>query len=121
MVSVRKGHKDKATKRHFCTAIIPVRIKILIFFLYCVDAEAATGGVLLKNVSWKFHNIHRKTLGPESTLLKKRPWHRCFSMNFAKFLRTPFLQNTSGRLLLWMICLKREATIGLVDYFKSFN
>ena len=37
-----------------------------------------------------------------ATLLKKRPWHRCFTMNFAKFLRTPFIQNTSGRLLLTM-------------------
>ena len=27
-------------------------------------------------------------------------WHRCFPVNFAKFLRTPLLQNTSGRLLL---------------------
>ena len=27
-------------------------------------------------------------------------WHRCFPVNFAKFLRTPFLQNTSGHLLL---------------------
>ena len=35
-----------------------------------------------------------------ATLLKKRLWHRCFPMNFAKFLRTPFLQNTSGRLVL---------------------
>ena len=26
--------------------------------------------------------------------------HGCFPVNFAKFLRTPFLQNTSGRLLL---------------------
>ena len=25
--------------------------------------------------------------------------HRCFPVNFVKFLRTPFLQNTSGRLL----------------------
>ena len=25
------------------------------------------------------------------TLLKKRLWHRCFPVNFAKFLRTPFL------------------------------
>ena len=25
-----------------------------------------------------------------ATLLKKRPWHRSFPMNFAKFLRTPF-------------------------------
>ena len=35
-----------------------------------------------------------------ATLLKKRLWHRCFPVNFAKFLRAPFLQNTSGRLLL---------------------
>ena len=38
-------------------------------------------------------------LRPE-TLLKKRLWHICFPVNFAKFLRTRFLQNTSGRLLL---------------------
>ena len=25
-----------------------------------------------------------------ATLLKKRPWHRCFPVNFAKFLRTRF-------------------------------
>ena len=36
-----------------------------------------------------------------ATLLKKRLWHRCFPVNFAKFLRIPFLQNTSWRLLLW--------------------
>ena len=35
-----------------------------------------------------------------ATLLKKRLWHRCFPMNFVNFLRTPFLQNISGRLLL---------------------
>ena len=35
-----------------------------------------------------------------ATLLKKKLWHRCFPVNFAKFLRTPFLQNTSRRLLL---------------------
>ena len=34
------------------------------------------------------------------SLLKKRLWHRCFPVNFVKFLRTPFLQNTSGQLLL---------------------
>ena len=35
-----------------------------------------------------------------ANLLKKRLWHRCFPVNFAKFLRIPFLQNTSWRLLL---------------------
>ena len=35
-----------------------------------------------------------------ATLLKKRPLYGCFPLNFAKFLKTPFLQTTSGRLLL---------------------
>ena len=34
-----------------------------------------------------------------ATLLKKRLWHRCFSVDFAKFLRTHFSRNTSARLL----------------------
>ena len=34
------------------------------------------------------------------SFLKKRLWHRCLPMNFVKFLRTPFLQNTTGRLFL---------------------
>ena len=34
------------------------------------------------------------------SFIKKRLWHRCVPVNFAKFLRTPFLQNTSRRLLL---------------------
>ena len=35
-----------------------------------------------------------------ATLLKKKLWRRCFPVNFAKFLRKLFLQNTPGRLLL---------------------
>ena len=35
-----------------------------------------------------------------ATLLNKRLWHRCFTVHFPKFLRTPFIQNTPGRLLL---------------------
>ena len=41
-----------------------------------------------------------------ATLLKKRLWLRCFRVNFAKFLRTPLLKNTSGRLLLPLQCLQ---------------
>ena len=29
-------------------------------------------------------------LGPQPAALKKRLWHRCFPVNFAKFLRTSF-------------------------------
>ena len=35
-----------------------------------------------------------------ATLLKKKFWQRYFPVIFEKFLRTPFLQNTSGQLLL---------------------
>ena len=35
-----------------------------------------------------------------TTLLKKRLWHRRFLVNYGKFLKTQFLQNTSGRILL---------------------
>ena len=32
-----------------------------------------------------------------ATLLKKRLQHKCFLLNFAKILRTPLLENTSGQ------------------------
>ena len=35
-----------------------------------------------------------------ATLLKKRLWHGYFAVNFTKFLRRTFPQNTSGRLVL---------------------
>ena len=64
-----------------------------------------------KRCSWAFRKIHRKTPVPgtlfkqswrprPAILLKKSLWHRCFPVNFVKFPRTTFLQNTSGRLLL---------------------
>ena len=43
----------------------------------------------------------KKIAGLRPATLLKRLWQWCFPMNFTKFLRTPFLQNTSGRLLLY--------------------
>ena len=55
---------------------------------------------VLKNLA-KFTGKHRcqilffhKVAGPN--LLKKRLWHRCFPVNFAKFLRTPFYRTPSN-------------------------
>ena len=45
----------------------------------------------------QYYNI--KHLRP-ATLLKKELWYRCLPVNFVKLLRIPFLQNTSGGLLL---------------------
>ena len=52
-----------------------------------------------------------------ATCLKKSQVHRCFPLNFLKFLRTPFLQNTSGRLFL--DCLQKNALI--LREFKLLN
>ena len=76
---VRKGilrNFAKFTGKHLCQSL---------FFNQTAGLRPAT---LLKKRLWP------------ATLLKKRLWHRCFPVNFIKFLRTPFLQNTSGRLLL---------------------
>ena len=48
-----------------------------------------------KRCSQKFCKIHWKTCTRVSFL-----WHRYCPVNFAKFLRAPFLQNTPGQLLL---------------------
>ena len=46
-----------------------------------------------------------------ATLLKKRLWHRRFSVNFVEFLRTPFLQNSSGRLLFGLVSERFSETV----------
>ena len=61
----------------------------------------------------------------KAPLLKKRFWHRCFPVNFAKFLRAPFLQNTSGRLLYlksrwkWMEACLQNCWLLLICYWIS--
>ena len=51
--------------------------------------EAATVDILRRKVFFKISQNSQETPVPEET-----------PVNFAKFLRTPFLQNNSGRLLL---------------------
>ena len=68
-----------------------------------------------KRCSQKFRKIHVKTPVPESLFYKKRFWQRWFRVNFAKFLRTPLLQNTSWRLLLELLQYESE-----IIYFLSF-
>ena len=52
-----------------------------------------------KSCSERFRKYHRKTLALGTcNFIKKRHW--CFSVKFAKFLRTPSLKNSCKRLLL---------------------
>ena len=47
-----------------------------------------------------------------STLLKKRPWHRYFPMNFAKFSRTPFVKEH-----FWWLLLKHNLQYRSLQFF----
>ena len=57
--------------------------------------EAATGSVLLKTVF--SGSLFNKVVGLRTaTLLKKRLWYWCFTLNFAKSLRTLFFRAAPG-------------------------
>ena len=45
-------------------------------------------------------------------------WHTCFPVNFAEFLRPPFLQSTSGRLLLKTVKSQKEEKQKGMIYFQ---
>ena len=97
--------------------------KLMICMLHLLS-EAATGVFCKKRRSQKFLQnpqantcakisfliklhveacsfIKKEALAQPATLIKKRLQRWYFPVNFAKFLRTPFLQNTSGLLFLY--------------------
>ena len=55
-----------------------------------------------------------------ATLLKERLCHRCFPVNFVEFLRIPFSQNRSGRLLFKFLSDIYAHNFS-DDYVHSFN
>ena len=68
--------------------------------------------------SCEFCEIFKKTFSTKHlfyriaeacNFIKIRLWRRCFPMNFAKFLRTPFLQSTSSG----CFCFYTRGSIGL--------
>ena len=77
-------HEIKSIFHHFKRAFIKVNAE-----------EAFSKKGVLRNFT-KFTGKHLR----QSLSSKKRLWHRCFPVNFAKFIRTCFSLNTSWRLLL---------------------
>ena len=56
-----------------------------------------------------------------NSIKKDRLWHSYFPVNFAKFLRTPFLQNISRRLLLQLSQKKIMFVVTRPSLLKSTN
>ena len=83
---------NKLLSRHSSLLIIHGQL-----IKYSLKIKEAIRKGILRNFA-KFTGKHL-CLRP-TTLSKKSLWHGCFPVNFTKFPRTPFLQNTSQRLLL---------------------
>ena len=78
-------------------------MSVIINFVFNAErwmlTEALTRGVLQKKVLLKIsENSHENTC---ARVLRLKAMC-CFPVNFPRFLRTPFLQNTTGRLLLML-------------------
>ena len=80
----------------------------------------------------KFHKIHGKTPVLESllqqsyrlrpaTFLRRRLWHRCFSVNFAKFLATPFFMEYFQWLLLYVDNIEVNLILRENNTFSNFS
>ena len=65
-------------------------LKFRIYF-FCTFKHCMITAVLVRSSR---PEVFCKKVLPGPLTLKKRLWHRCFPVNFAKFRRTPFLQNT---------------------------
>ena len=84
--------------------------------LFCTEAavyqEVFCKKVVLKNLA-KFtgkrlcQNLFFNKVSDlrPATLFKKRLWHRCFPVKFAKFSRTPFMEHLWWLLLLFAVCI----------------
>ena len=87
---------------------IPSRLQSRIFLLFRVVMRSRTF-LLLRSSHQEV--LCEKGFRP-ATLLKKRRWHRCFPVNFVKFLRASFLTEH----LRWLL-LAIPRRLHRVDYF----
>ena len=99
---------DFFCNRFFFQRILPFyRLKMWkgkwCFSFYVIYLEAVVQRCSVKKVFLAISQNSQENTCARVSSLKKRLRHRCFPVNFAKFLGTRFLQNTSGRLLLFII------------------
>ena len=83
---------------------LPVDLFLLILFL---NLQKQPQEVFCKNVFLNISQNSQESTSARVSFLIRILWYRCFPVNFVKFLRTSFLQNTSGRLFLNLIEILR--------------
>ena len=70
-----------------------------------------------KGVLRNFAKFTGEHLRP-ATLLKRKPWHRCFPVNFAKFLRTSTVASVRCRTA--SVCCRRKVAAVKIENLKTF-
>ena len=99
-----------------------MQIALFFFFSEAVTQRCFVNKVVLRNLA-KFTGKHMcqglffgKVTGLwPATLLKKRLWHRCFPVNFVKFLQTPFLTEH-----LWWLLLSFQVSLCYFPYASLY-
>ena len=70
------------------TALHRLKYKSCHSWFVNICPEAATRGVLWKKMLLEISQNSQENTCARASFIKKRLWHRCFPVNFAKFLRT---------------------------------
>ena len=92
------------TKTPSC--IPKTKLKLCIYFWTRTTQSRTSGPTLQKQPTEVFCKKRCSASLRPATLLKKGLWHRCFPVNFVKFLRTPFFTD-----YLWMTAFTNLNTI----------
>ena len=78
-----------------------VLLRVTVYYYHVTYAsEAVVKSCSVKKASLEISQISRENACARACFLKKRLWHRCFPVNFSKFLRTSFLTEHLRWLLL---------------------
>ena len=86
--------KNNGKTLNFLIGILNVQLFKWLLSLIRPNAELAS-----KSITYENHLLI-VLMELKHRLLKRKIWHRCFPLNLKKFLKAPFLLNTSGQLLL---------------------
>ena len=117
-----KWISERADGRMCKIPIITVSISLLYWFFRKTEAVEVfcKKGVLRNFAKLTGKHLYQSLFFNEVTGL----WHRRFPVNFAKFLRTPFLQDTSGRLSHpignFLLQILRKLNVPLIEQKPKF-
>ena len=107
----RHCDQQEAPKKHQKPLLAFISEGAVTFDRSCHQRYSLKREVLKKFIKFTGKHISRnrfliKLQAWSATFLKYRLRYRCFPVSFVKFLKTSFLQNTTGQLLLTPICSK---------------